>query len=88
MKRRYLSETEYDFSRLTEKQKELLTFQGWYVGSMISQPRKKTVEKLIARGLLVERETKYGAVRVTEYEVPISVHMAWCAQCEGESDEE
>ena len=74
----------YDFSRLTTTQKELLTYGGWSVGCQFPpvQPQPRTVAKLIARGLLVHRKTKYGAgFVVDEYEVPVGVHAAWCDHC-------
>jgi hypothetical protein len=45
------------------------------------------MRKLIERGLVVERKmdlaTLPGAipVTITEYEVPLPVHAAWCAWC-------
>lgn len=76
----------YDFSRLTERQSELLTFGGWHVGCGRQQPSKKTVSKLLERGLLVARETTQRIpglipIAVTEYDVPIAVQAAWEAQC-------
>ncbi len=72
---------QYDFSALTEKQKALLTFQGWSVDSSIPQPSPSTVKKLIARGLVIAHELVRGHWKITEYEVPIPVHAAWCAYC-------
>lgn len=71
----------YDFSSLTPRQQQLLTFQGWKVGDGTVQPAKRTVKKLIERGLIREHVTSNGYYIATEYEVPISVHMAWCAHC-------
>lgn len=81
----------YDFSRLTGAQQNLLTFQGWQAGSkypdgsLWPQPQKRTVKKLIERGLVIPHERQYSVcgftITVTEYEVPIAVHMAWCMQC-------
>jgi hypothetical protein len=71
----------YDFSGLTESQQELLTFQGWSLNDSRNQPSKATVKKLIERGLVVQHEYKRGDFSVAEYEVPIPVHMAWCAYC-------
>lgn len=73
----------YDFSRLTPAQQELLTYQGWRVGCGIPavQPRPATVRKLIERGLVIEHETQYGPLTFKEYEVPLNVHIAWCAHC-------
>lgn len=71
----------YDFSKLTDAQKHILTFQGWEAGER-RQPRKATVRNLIERGLLVARERKFsGGLIVTEYDVPLAVHIAWCALC-------
>ncbi len=77
----------YDFSGLTQDQEALLTFQGWAVESRYppSQPSGGTVRKLIDRGLLVPRQRvstgPLGTMSVTEYDVPIAVHIAWCAYC-------
>lgn len=70
----------YDFSGLTPAQQRVLTFQGWSMGQG-KQPSKATVRKLVDRGLLVARERKFMATTVTEYDVPIPVHAAWCAWC-------
>jgi hypothetical protein len=88
-------EMEYDFSGLTEEQEWLLVFQGWRIGDKYPshQPSKKTVKKLIERGLVIEHEVKQmtsiGPMTVLEYEVPLHVHMAYCMSCDGkeESDE-
>jgi NMD protein affecting ribosome stability and mRNA decay len=72
---------QYDFSALTENQKALLTFQGWSVGSVFPQPSPSTVKKLIARGLVIAHELVRGHIKITEYEVPISVYAAWCEHC-------
>lgn len=70
----------YDFSGLTTAQKWLLTNQGWEFGpNSGTGPRRKTVEPLIARGLVIEHKAEFG--RPTAYEVPISVHIAWCERC-------
>jgi hypothetical protein len=79
----------FDFSRLTIKQKELLSFQGWGIHSLpeIPQPLPRTVKKLIERGLVVEHKICWRGMTVIEYEVPISVHIAWCAKCAKEHEE-
>lgn len=73
----------YDFTGLTNAQAELLTYQGWEMGSTwpTRQPHPLTVKKLIERGLLIEHVTTVGRMTVREYEVPLSVHMAWCEHC-------
>lgn len=82
----------YDFSNLTIRQQELLTFQGWtyeFGRKMgISQPIKQTVRKLLARKLVVERKRQLPPTRdfpfsmtIVEYEVPLHVHIAWCQYC-------
>lgn len=79
----------YDFSGLTPAQEWLICLQGWRVGSKYPdgspwpQPSKRTVKKLIERGLVIEKqrrtETASGwALTVTEYEVPLAVHLAYC----------
>jgi hypothetical protein len=72
---------DYDFSKLTTAQQSVLTFQGWEVGSDMRQPSKATVKKLIERGLVIPQEVKTVNMTVIEYQVPIDVHMAWCAHC-------
>lgn len=81
---------DYDFSRLTPRQEWLICYQGWQVGqkypdgSMWPQPSKRTVKKLIERGLMTAVECVVPdacmgiPIRVTEYQVPLEVHMAWC----------
>lgn len=76
----------YDFSGLTPRQQELLTFQGWQIGcELMPQPGPRTVRKLIDRGLVVEHQRRVGsgpfAMTVREYEVPLDVHLAWCRFC-------
>lgn len=73
----------YDFSRLTERQQELLTYGGWSVGCGFParQPQARTVKKLLDRGLVVEHLVSHGPFTVAEYEVPAAVHVAWCAHC-------
>lgn len=72
----------YDFTNLTERQQELLTYGGWYGGSrLLPQPSQATVRKLLDRGLLVAHELRDGALSWTEYEVPTAVHIAWCGHC-------
>ncbi len=73
--------SEYDFSGLTDSQQTLLSFQGWRAGQGMRQPDRRTVKKLIDRGLLIEHERRHEGVAVLEYEVPIPVHMAWCEYC-------
>lgn len=77
--------SEYDFSGLTRAQQWLLTFQGWEISSEAAQPSPRTVAKLIKRGLVVPVEvkemTRIGPMTVTEYRVPLDVHMAWCEHC-------
>jgi hypothetical protein len=77
----------FDFSDLTESQQWLLTFQGWDTSSTFAQPSKRTVAKLIERGLVIPHERQapagVGALTMTvvEYEVPLVVHLAWCLEC-------
>ena len=65
----------------------LLTFQGWDTSSTFAQPSKRTVAKLIERGLVIPHERQVpagvGALTMTviEYEVPLVVHLAWCLMC-------
>lgn len=71
----------YDFTNLTEAQQRLLTMCGWEPGSFQKQPRPGTVKKLLERGLLVARERPFMGIKVTVYEVPMPVHIAWCELC-------
>jgi hypothetical protein len=75
----------YDFSKLTNAQKTLLSFAGWHVGSVNPQPDKRTVAKLITRGLVVATTARERAgpffMSFVTYDVPISVHIAWCERC-------
>lgn len=79
----------YDFQDLTFRQQELLTFGGWTPDSKRPQPGPATVRKLIARGLLEEREDNESVsggrfqITIKTYIVPTAVHMAWCAHCAG-----
>lgn len=75
----------YDFTGLTPNQQALLTFAGWTVETeFFKQPAARTVKKLIDRGLVIPRERDWAGVRITEYEVPLPVHFAWCLRCSGE----
>lgn len=77
-----MSATAYDFTGLTPPQQRLLTFQGWEPGSRCGpQPRPSTAAVLVRRGLAVEREVTFIGVRIKAYDVPISVHIAWCNYC-------
>lgn len=81
---------DYDFSGLTEQQAWLILYQGWRVGqcypdgSPWPQPTKQMVKKLIDRNLMdvIKSREPVGKsgfyMNVTEYHVPIEVHMAWC----------
>lgn len=77
--------TTYDFTGLTHAQQEVLTFAGWHMGCGRVQPRTKTVQKLLDRGLVVRRlvsdDQGVLAFDVAEYDVPMEVHAAWCAHC-------
>lgn len=78
-----------DFSGLTDAQEWLILFQGWRIGQRYTdgspwpQPEKRTVKKLIERGLLTEHKVSTGGLVISEYHVPIHVHAAYCLQCEG-----
>ena len=74
----------YDFSGLTTAQVRLLQNGGWHVSdaSTFTQPSKRTVIKLIERGLLVETLAKRdgGLFYVSEYDVPAAVRAAFAAR--------
>lgn len=70
----------YDFSKLTANEQWLLTTGGWAPRAvLVKQPSKKSASKLIARGLITERLRTNHGVTWAEYDVPLNVHMAWCA---------
>ncbi|MBH2008316.1 MAG: hypothetical protein I8H71_01315 [Xanthomonadaceae bacterium] len=72
----------YDFTNLSMAQQWLLTNQGWERGpNRGTGPRRKTVALLIDRGLLIEHKAESG--RPDAFEVPLSVHIAWCEHCAG-----
>lgn len=71
----------YDFTDLSVRQQWLLTYQGWRHGDSPQPPLAKTVKPLIDRGLLLARQVERNGAQVTEYEVPLPVHAAWCAHC-------
>lgn len=72
----------YDFSGLTETQQMLLTVGGWSPGTkVVKQPQPRTVQKLLARGLLQAADVTVVGVTVKAYTVPTAVHMAWCRHC-------
>lgn len=73
----------YDFTGLTVAQQRLLTFQGWPCGEFVPKPRRSTVQPLIDRGLVVLIPRRVGGIDPARYDVPISVHCAWCMQCSG-----
>lgn len=70
----------FDFSGLTPRQQEVLAFQGWTtsMAGMVPQPSKRTVQKLLDRGLVIEHIVQRGCFTYREYEVPLAVHIAWC----------
>jgi hypothetical protein len=71
---------DYDFSGLTLTQQWLLTNQGWERGYKSGHgPRRPTVDPLISRGLVFEHKNDEG--RTEAFEVPLAVHIAWCAHC-------
>lgn len=73
----------YDFTGLTHNEQCLLTFCGWSVGSpFVTQPSKKSAEKLLARGLVTEIKREQRGVTWSEFTVPLDVHIAWCCGAE------
>lgn len=76
---------DFDFRSLTRRQKELLTTGGWNLDMRTVQPARTTVQKLLDRGLLVERRAtdrrSWPNVMVSEYHVPIEVSQAWAERC-------
>ncbi|GAA4321911.1 hypothetical protein GCM10023144_01480 [Pigmentiphaga soli] len=84
----------YDFSGLTPTQQALLTFGGWDLTSSRPQPSRRSVAKLIERGLVVETEAQQRVhndrftLTVRTYVVPLDVHIAWCERCSRRKQEE
>lgn len=86
---------DFDFRGLTEVQQWLIVMGGWQIGSTnpdgspAVQPGKRTVKKLIERGLVVECEAiqwVHGLrLCATEYIVPPEVHAAYCQWCAAEA---
>jgi hypothetical protein len=84
----------YDFSKLTANQEWLICYQGWRIGQKYPdgtpwpQPAKRTVKKLIERGLMtshvVTDHSDWLPMQVTEYHVEPEVHLAWCFTCKHE----
>lgn len=78
---------DFDFRGLTRRQKELLTAGGWRIDMRTVQPQRATVQKLLDRGLVVERRVtdrrRHPAVLVSEYDVPLDVVQAWADHCAG-----
>lgn len=73
---------EYDFSGLTRAQQWLLTLQGWDEESDTgAKPQKRTVEPMVARGLIVLQPKRAGGTDPRAYIVPHAVHIAWCEYC-------
>lgn len=82
---------DYNFRGLTNAQQWLILYQGWRIGqrypdgTLWPQPGKRTVKKLIERGLMVAHEVEERSggltLRFTEYRVPLHVHAAYCLQC-------
>ena len=73
---------DYDFTGLTRKQQQLMTFQGWTLqdGPGV-QPSPRQVEKLLKRGLIVAQARADNACSWMEYIVPVHIHMLWCDYC-------
>jgi len=88
---------ELKFDDLTTNQEWLLVLGGWHIGSRYPngtprpQPSKRTVKKLIARGLVIPHEltvsSTFGPMTVTEYDVPLAVHIAYCMSCDAPDPE-
>lgn len=78
----------YDFSGLTNLQEWLLLYQGWHIGQRWPdgrpwvQPTRRMVKKLLERGLMTAREVKDRGLTVVEYDVPLTVHAAYCLEGE------
>lgn len=72
----------YKFNDLTESQQSVIVFGRWTLTSKFPQPNKRTVKKLIERGMVIPHDVEVhgalGAMTVTEYQVPIDVHAIFC----------
>lgn len=78
------------FAKLTPAQQRLMAFQGWTWSSVLGrpQPHRATAKALIRKGLMVQHILPLGpGITVFEYEVPIPIHIAWCAYCSRKFDE-
>lgn len=73
---------DYDFTGLTTAQQWLLSTQGFAFDPTSARrgPRRTTVAPLIERGLVIERANGHWP---SSFEVPLAVHIAWCAHCAG-----
>jgi hypothetical protein len=78
----------YDFSNLTNAQEWLIVLQGWRIGkkwpdgTVYVQPSRRTVKKLIDRGLVTAVPVKDRGMTVIEYRVSLDVHFAYCMWCD------
>lgn len=70
------------FERMSPAQRNAMNhvaFSG-YATSRI--PTEKTLKSLVDAGLIVERKRAmrdgFGAYEITDYEMPIDIHMVWC----------
>lgn len=84
---------EIDFSELTKAQTACMNYHAfrWHAG--LDQSSEKTRISLHKKGLLtastVRSKSAFGApLAWIEYEMPIAVHIAWCAHvaqdCDGD----
>lgn len=73
--------SDFDFRGLTPAQHAVLSLAGWTIGCGRSQPQPRTMRRLIERGLVVAYDVADRGAIVTEYLVPVAVHIAWCARC-------
>lgn len=74
--------SDFDFSKLTPAQRALIANGGWHVPDArnMAQPTKRTVRKLIERGLVVEEIRRENAIfYIREYSVPDAVRAAYLA---------
>ena len=70
-----------NFNRLTKKQQAVL---GQIACDNDAGHHPQTVESLLKRGLITSYKQNLGGwppIAIIRYEMPISVHIQWCAWC-------
>lgn len=77
--------TRYFVAGLSRPQRE--AFEQIAIGDGLPRANKKTLVKLLERGLIERGEDKvlgrdcFGSITIPQYYVPIPIHKAWCGWC-------